>query len=146
MSCKFDKDLIQNYVDNTIEPLELIVLKEHIAVCQDCKFELDLMSKLDSSMYEYFDNMPNNELLDEFGTYVLDKCYESNKFNGFRSGISKAWQINKMIVSNASRYTSYLPGSKLAANVAKKTSKRFNIAVKDYMKVSFKRLIVGTFK
>ena len=38
MSCKFDKDLIQNYVDNTIDPLELIVLKEHIAVCQDCKF------------------------------------------------------------------------------------------------------------
>ena len=146
MSCKFDKDLIQNYVDNTIEPLELIVLKEHIAVCQDCKFELDLMSKLDSSMYEYFGNMPNNEILDDFSMNVLNACYEGSKSKSFKAGISKAWQINKMVVNNASRYTSYLPGSKLVANTAKKARKGINKAVKDYMKVSFKRLIVGTVK
>lgn len=146
MSCKFDKDLIQNYVDNTIDPLELIVLKEHIAVCQDCKFELDLMSKIDSSMYEYFNSLPNNEMLDEFSVNVLNECYAGSKFKRFKAGISKTLQINKMVVSNASRYTAYLPGSKLAANITKKARKGINKAVKDYVKISFKRLIVGAFK
>lgn len=146
MSCKFDKELIQNYLDNTIEPLELIVLKEHIAVCQDCKFELDLMSKLDSSMYEYFDNLPNNEMLDEYSMNALNECYESSNSKSFIAKVSKTWQINKMVISNASRYTSYLPGSKLAANAAKKARNGINKAVKDYVKISFKRLVVGTFK
>lgn len=146
MSCKFDKNLIQNYIDNTIDPLELIVLKEHIAVCQDCKFELDLMSKLDSSMYEYFNSLPNNEMLDEISMNVLNECYAGSKFRRFKEGISKTLQINKMVVSNASRYTAYLPGSKLAANITKKARKGINKAVKDYVKISFKRLIVGAFK
>jgi hypothetical protein len=146
MSCKFDKDLIQNYIDNTIEPLELIVLKEHIAVCQDCKFELDLMSKLDSSMYEHFNSIPKNEMLDEFSMYVLDKCYEDPKPKKFKARVSKVWQINKMVVSNASRYTSYLPGSKLAANVARKAKNSINRTVKDYIKTSFKRMIIESFK
>lgn len=146
MSCKFDKDLIQNYVDNTIEPLELIVLKEHIAVCQDCKFELDLMTKLDSSMYEYFNNLPNNDMLDDFSMNVLSECYENSNSKGIKAGISKAWQINKMVVSNASRYTSYIPGSKLAANTAKKVRKGLNKAVKSYVKTNFKRLVVGAVK
>jgi hypothetical protein len=146
MSCKFDKDLIQNYLDNTIEPLELIILKEHIAVCQDCKFELDLMSKLDNSMYEHFNSMPNNDLLDAFSMHVLDACYKGSKFKSFKAGVSKTLQINKMVVSNSSRYASYLPGSKLAANAAKKARNGVNKALKDYMKISFKRLIIGTFK
>lgn len=146
MSCKFDKDLIQNYVDNTIEPLELIVLKEHIAVCQDCRFELDLMTKLDDSMYAHFNNMPNSDMLDEFSINVLSQCYEESKSKGIKAGISKAWQINKMVVNNASRYTSYIPGSKLAANAAKKASKGLNKAVKAYVKTSFKRLVVGAVK
>jgi hypothetical protein len=146
MSCKFDKGLIQSYIDNTIEPLELIVLKEHIAVCQDCKFELDLMSKLDTSMYEYFGNMPNNDFLDEFSMNILNHCYVESKSKGVKARLSKAWEINKMVVNNASRYTSYLPGSKLAANAAKKAGKGINKAVKDYVKMSFKRLVISAVK
>ncbi|MDF2892014.1 MAG: hypothetical protein K0R80_2381 [Clostridia bacterium] len=144
MSCSFEKDIIQKYVDNTIDPLELIVLKEHIAVCQDCKFELELMSKLESSMYEYFDSLPNNEMLDQFGMDILDKCY--SKPYSYKDGIAKAWQINKLVVNNASRYTSYLPGSKLAANAAKKAGMGINKALKSYIRNSFKKLITGTVK
>jgi hypothetical protein len=143
MSCKFDKDIIQKYVDNTIEPLELIVLKEHIAVCQDCRFELDLMNKLESSLHDYFGDLPNSKLLDEFGIKVLDKCYKGSKSKSIKAGISKVWRINKMAVSNASMYASYIPGSKLAANTAKKASKGINKALKNYMKNSFKKIITS---
>ncbi|MDF2841223.1 MAG: hypothetical protein K0Q99_1995 [Clostridia bacterium] len=143
MSCRFDKDIIQKYADNTIEPLELIVLKEHIAVCQDCRFELELMNKLEDSIHDYFGALPNNQLLDEFSMKVLDKCYKGSKINHLKAGVSKIWKINKMVVSNASIYTSYLPGSKLAANTAKKAGKGINKALKSYVKNSFKKIIAS---
>lgn len=146
MSCKFDKDIIQKYVDNTIDPLELIVLKEHIVVCQDCKFELDLMSKLDSSMYEYFSGLPNNDLLEDFSTKVLDKCYKGSKSKSIKDGVAKIWSINKILASNASRYTSYLPGSKLAAKTAKKASKGISKALKGYLKSSLKKMLTSAVK
>lgn len=144
MSCSFDKGIIQKYIDNTIDPLELIVLKEHIAVCLDCKFELELMSKLDNSMYEYFESLPSNKVLDEFSMNVLNECY--TKSYSYKDGIIKAWEINKMVISNAARYTAYLPGSKLAVNTAKKAGTGINKAAKSYMKSSFKKLIANAAK
>jgi predicted anti-sigma-YlaC factor YlaD len=144
MNCSFEKDIIQKYVDNTIDPLELIVLKEHIAVCEDCKFDLELMSKLENSMYEYFDTLPNNEMLNQFSLEILEECY--SKAYSYKDEIIKAWQINKAVVQNASRYTSYLPGSKLAAKAAKKASTGINKAIKSYVRNSFKKLITGTVK
>lgn len=146
MICKFDKDIIQKYVDNTIDPLELIVLKEHITVCQDCKFDLDLMSKLDDSMYEYFNDLPNNDLLEDFSIKVLDKCYKGSKSKNIKTGVTRIWRFNKRLVSNASRYISYLPGSKLAAKTAKKASKSLNKAIKGYLRNSIKKLLTAAVK
>lgn len=146
MSCKFDKNIIQKYIDNTIEPLELIVLKEHIAVCQDCKFELELMSKLEDSMYQYFENLPDGDMLDAFSMKMLQECYKGTPYQNFKNGMVKAWDINKAMVSNASRYAGYLPGSKLAASVTKKAGKRLNTAVKNYAKNSLKKLVANAIK
>lgn len=146
MSCRFDKNIIQKYVDNSIDPLELIILKEHIAVCGDCKFELELMSRLEDSLYQYFDGMPEHEHLDAFSLEVLDKCYEQAGSGGYKKGIAKAWEINKMVVSNASKYTSYLPGSRLAAACAKKAGSSMNKALKGYVKNSFRKLITNAIK
>lgn len=146
MSCSFDKEIIQKYIDNTIDPLELVVLKEHIAVCRDCKFELELMSKLESSLYEYFGNLSDNELPDQFSMDVLEQCYENSKALGYKEGLAKFWRINKLVAVNAVRYTNYLPGSKLAVNTAKQAGKGINKAVKGYVKNSFKRLIAGAIK
>lgn len=146
MSCRFDKDIIHKYLDNTIEPLELIILKEHLAVCQDCKLELELMTKLESSMYSYFEQIPATEGLDDFTMKVLDACYTGNQKLTYRQGLAKAWEINKMVATNASRCTAYLPGSKLAAAAAKKAGSGLNKAIKGYMKNSFKKLIEGAMK
>lgn len=40
MDCKFDKTLLQDYLENTIEPLEKIFLEEHLKCCKECKKEL----------------------------------------------------------------------------------------------------------
>lgn len=146
MSCKFDKEIIQKYVDNTIEPLELIVLKEHIKVCPDCKFELDLMSKLENSMLDYFAVLPEQELPVGFIDGVLEKCYEGRSHYSYRDVLSKTWEVNKSIVQNASRYASYMPGSKLAARYIKKAGNSANNAVKSYVKRSFKKMLASALK
>lgn len=146
MSCKFDKEIIQKYVDNTIEPLELIVLKEHIAVCHDCKFELDLMSKLESSMMSYFAELPDQQLPERFVADVLEQCYEGRSQYSYRDVLSKTWEVNKSIVQNASRYATYLPGSKLAARYIKKAGHSANNAVKGYVKRNFKKMLASALK
>lgn len=146
MSCSFDKTIIQKYIDNTIEPLELIIMKEHIAVCEECSFELKLMSKLEDSLYSHFEHMPEPELLESFSLSVLDSCYEDAAGYSYKKSLAKAWEINKVIISNASRYTTYLPGSKLAVSTAKKVGTGINKAVKSYVRNSFRKMIAGAVK
>jgi hypothetical protein len=146
MSCKFDKYIIQKYIDNSIDPLELIVLREHLAVCQDCKQELELMSKLEDSMYNYFGSIPNNDLLDEFSMNVLESCYVESDKNKLINVLSKAWDMNKLVARNASSYAKYLPGRKYIVKTAKKASASLNKAAKSYIKSSLKKVISSTVK
>lgn len=40
MSCNFEKELLQEYLDKTIDPITSIVLEEHLKYCNECKKEL----------------------------------------------------------------------------------------------------------
>lgn len=45
--CRMDPDVLQDYIDGTIEPLEKIVLEEHLRVCSDCRIELNRLKIVD---------------------------------------------------------------------------------------------------
>jgi len=45
--CKFDKDLLQEYIDGLIQPLERILLEEHIKYCKECRQDLNQLKILD---------------------------------------------------------------------------------------------------
>lgn len=145
MSCKFDKEIIHKYLDNTIDPLELVFLKEHIKVCSDCKDELELMGKLDESLYGFFQELPQGEIPEDFSLSVLDMCYEENKLN-LRDKVKKGVEINKSIIENATRFAGYMPGSKTAAKAAKAVGRGLNKAVKSGLNYSVKKLISSTVK
>ncbi len=140
MSCKFDKDIIHKYLDNTIDPLELVFLKEHIAVCKECKDELELMSKLDESLYSYFDGLPQNALPLDFSMSVLDKCFEGKKFT-FKQRTELVVRVNKDILNNVTRFVDYLPGSKTASVIGKKAGQGLNKVAKSCLNYSIKKLI-----
>ena len=40
MSCRFDKELLEMYVDGEIGPLERIFVEEHAKVCSDCASDI----------------------------------------------------------------------------------------------------------
>jgi hypothetical protein len=43
-------DLLQEYIDGTIEPLEKIILAEHLSDCRRCRLELNQLKLLDWDM------------------------------------------------------------------------------------------------
>lgn len=145
MGCKFDKEIIHKYIDNTIDPLELIFLKEHIKVCEDCRTELELMSKLDDSLYGYFEGIQPIELPEDFSLSVLNKCYESKKLT-FRQRVKSAIEINQVIISNTTRFAGYIPGTKAAGKAAKLAGRGINKALKSCLSFGVKKLISGTAK
>ena len=40
-------DLLHQYIDGALEPLENIILSEHLAGCQSCRRELNQLKLLD---------------------------------------------------------------------------------------------------
>jgi hypothetical protein len=52
--CKMDLNLLQDYIDGTIEPLERVVLEEHLRVCADCRKELNRLKLIDWDLKNYF--------------------------------------------------------------------------------------------
>ena len=52
--CKMDLNLLQDYIDGTIEPLERVVLEEHLRLCADCRKELNRLKLIDWDLKNYF--------------------------------------------------------------------------------------------
>lgn len=144
MGCKFDKEIIHKYIDNTIDPLELIFLKEHIKVCEECKNELELMSKLDDSIYGYFDWIQPYEL-EDFSLSVLDKCYEAKKLT-MKQRVEKAVEINNAIINNTTRFANYLPGSKAAKKTVKMAGRGMGKLLKGCLNYGVKKVVSSATK
>lgn len=77
MECKFDIDLIQEYVEGTIEPLEKIFVEEHLKVCRKCRKELNQFKLL---QYE-LENLEEPEEvpveLENVRDMVLDNIFDA---------------------------------------------------------------------
>ena len=74
MSCGFDREIIQKYADNTIDPLELIFLKEHINYCGECRNELETLMALENELESFFDNEPKAVDMGLMITTLADDC------------------------------------------------------------------------
>jgi hypothetical protein len=128
MSCsKVDSSLLQDLLDQTIDPLEKIFVENHLLTCKDCRREL---SELKLMLWELEDKS-NYEIeypaeLNTLGNRIIDD------FMGEESGISTAeiidMQLNTMKL--AGNYVEYMPGAKYTSQILKKASKGLASEVK----------------
>ncbi len=136
MDCRFDRNIIQKYIDNTIEPLEYIFLKEHLAYCSECKEELEVLSRIDEALYCVFEEIPcHMDMEAMIGKVVEDCLYESEKKKKLRFALKKAAEVSVNVVENTTRFTHYLPGNKLISAGSKKAA----AAAGQLIKASFMR-------
>ncbi|AAK81200.1 hypothetical protein BJV85_000636 [Clostridium acetobutylicum] len=74
MSCKFDKKLLYDYVDETIDELSKIFVEEHLKYCEDCREELQLIRLMDVRVKETLNNEKAPEGLHNLVDLILDNC------------------------------------------------------------------------
>ncbi len=123
MSCCFDREIIQKYVDNTIDPLEFIFLKEHMSYCGECRRELDLVMTLENQLSKFFNEDSEAKELDLLITKLVDDCMDEVERNKkLKYAINKGIAIGSHIVDNSIRFVEYIPGSKRMGKGVNKTA------------------------
>lgn len=146
MDCRFDKDIIQRYVDNTIDPLEYIFLKEHLKYCGECEKELAILTRIDEGFYRVFDADLDTPNLEGMIGKVVDEClYESERRHMLRFTLKKAVAAGTNVVENTVRFTNYLPGNKLIKAGAKKTTRAAGRLIKEAFRKEVKRFMASVF-
>jgi hypothetical protein len=123
MTCRFDREIIQKYADNTIDPLELIFMKEHINYCNECRAELDLIMNLEDQLDKFFNDDSDIKDLDMLITSLVDDCMsELNKREKLKYALRRSLEIGNGIMDNTVRFVEFLPGSKPLGKGISKTA------------------------
>jgi len=144
MSCMFDKDLIQKYADNTIDPLEYIFLKEHIGYCEECRKETELSMALESVLESFFSNAPGEGSLSSVITGLVDDCmYELNWREKLKFSLGRRIAVSKSVFNNSTRFLSMLPGGKRLKRNTKRSSSGIGSILRTFMKKRVKKLLDG---
>jgi hypothetical protein len=120
MSCsKVDSSLLQDLLDETIDPLEKIFLENHLNTCKDCRRELSEL-KL---MYWDLGNKANYEIeypdeLDAMGELLIDAVIGEEA----RSNTMKIVDMQFNALKMSGKYLEYIPGANYTSQVLKKAS------------------------
>lgn len=123
MSCCFDKEIIQKYVDNTIDPLEFVFLKEHMNYCGECRRELDLVMTLENELSKFFEEDSEAKEFDLLITQLVDSCMDEVERNQrLKYAINRGIEVGSRIVDNSIRFVEYIPGSKRMGKGVRKTA------------------------
>lgn len=144
--CRFDREILQKYIDNTIEPLEFIFLKEHLKVCAECKDELDFLKAVDSSLISYFNQNDYSEEVEKkvaslIGKLIEERIHQAGGKRKILNRLSKSFENGRGIANSAICFINYIPGNKTIkkrAGSIKNTARDF---VKTYLNEKLNKLI-----
>ncbi len=121
MSCdNIDATLLQDYLEETIDPLEKIFVESHLNICKECRRELTEL-KL---MFWDLNNKSNYEIeypeeLNTLGTNLIDNFLNEETKIGVKKVVNM--QVNNLKMSG--KFLEYIPGAKQTPRVLKKASK-----------------------
>jgi len=138
----FDKDIIQKYADNTIDPLEFIFLKEHIGYCEECRKETELAMALESSLESFFSRAPGKDGLDSVIAGVVDDCmYELNSREKLKFMLNRRLALGSSVFGNSLRFFSLIPGSERVKKGMKKAVSGAGGYFKSFLKREVEKLL-----
>ncbi len=147
MSCKFDKEILQRYIDNEADPLEIIFLREHMKYCMDCKREVELLTLTDQKLYQVINEVSLPFNLDALTEKLVDNCIEETVNRSVLGKLAHdGYKMSKSVARNASRFVRYIPGSKLAAKGINASAEYIGNSTKRYIKGKVKSLIPILFR
>lgn len=131
MTCKLDKKLLQDLLDEIIEPVEKLFVEEHLKSCQECRMELNELKLLfwdlnDKSNYEI--ELPVE--LDQIKVDLLKQTSEPTS----QSTLTTIIEIQRKNIKSVSSFLDYVPGVKVGNTLAKEGLKATPSALKSVSK------------
>lgn len=131
--CDINKELLHQYIDGELNPVEKTILKAHINTCAECRRELNQLKLLDWNLRFEEPSLPPLEDLARLRTQTLNSCFaeleaeteeDANRWND-------VYKIQTEALKFAVNYTRYLPGSSMLKTAGQATgrylTKRLNI-------------------
>lgn len=121
MSCdKIDDLLLQDYLEETIDPVEKIFVEKHLSICKECRRELTELKLL----FWDLDNKSNYQIeypeeLNTFGADLINDFLDEKTKIGVKKVVDM--QVNNIKMSG--KFLEYIPGAKQTPKVIKKASK-----------------------
>ena len=144
MNCGFDREIIQRYADNTIDPLEYIFLKEHINYCDECRKELDMVMTLENELYKFFDDDPEIRNQDMNIARLVDDCMcELNKREKLKYTLNRSIEFGRKVADNSLKFAKYIPGTKIIGKGAKKAASFTGNLMKSLVKKEVEKLLTN---
>jgi len=117
--CNLDKDLLQKYIDKDIEPLEKILLDNHLANCSQCRKDLNQLKIMEWDLHNIdLPKVPKD--LTTVRNAALDKYFETINGNETSFGAKNIINIQYSSLKHIINFVNYLPGKKIVTGSAKK--------------------------
>ncbi|SHN86960.1 zf-HC2 domain-containing protein [Desulfitobacterium chlororespirans] len=131
MTCKLDKLLLQDLLDGTIDPLEKLLVDEHLKICPECRKDLNELKLLfwdlnDKSIYEIALPPELDQQLDQLKGLLLEQVFEPSPQSTFTALMG----IQRKNIKSASKFLNYVPGVKTGNYLAKEGLKATPSALK----------------
>ncbi|MFZ5352138.1 MAG: anti-sigma factor family protein [Bacillota bacterium] len=142
MSCRFDKNIIQRYIDNEADPLEMIFLKEHLKYCSDCQKDVELLTIADRNIYKLCNDIKLPLDLDAFTEKFVESCIEERKNRrGFIKLLHGSLNLTRKVANNTSKIVDYIPGTRLVKKGVAVSAEYIAAGTKSYLKGIMKKAI-----
>lgn len=138
MECKFDSDMLQEYLEGTIDTVEKIFLEEHLKQCKKCRLDLTRLKLL---FYE-LESLEQGEhevpvQMDAIRENVLDNLFEAEES---KFGLKEFVKQQKENVNLASAFIEYIPGKKAIKSGLKNAGSMFGTASKKGLKYGLRMI------
>lgn len=100
MSCKLDKKFLYAYADNTIDPLEKILVDEHLKYCDECTKALKLIYDIDKNLSTMDDDLVFPERLSTISQLTAENCISKIEENDLKLKIQNNYRFYRNFKGN----------------------------------------------
>lgn len=124
MECNFDRKLLHEYLDHELDSLSAIILAEHLAICPECKRELNQLKVMDWDM-RFADRIEiPKDKLKEVRDKAINLCFAGEE-NEIQNTWKDAYRIQTQAAAHAVNYLKYVPGTGLLKRTGQASAKFF---------------------
>lgn len=112
-------DLLEQFIDGELEPVEALFLSEHLAGCRSCRQMLNQLKLIDWDLkHQPVVEVPPE--LEVYRTAAIKAHLATFKTVKKSDPLKDTWRLQKQILQHSFGFVSYIPINRAVSNSAKK--------------------------